>query len=184
MLQATTTAAILLVLVLQVAWLKVDGATCDSLEVTDPTSLRDSANSTGWVSQDVGAGELRQGHVSAGIFAWDQEYIVVYGGTDTRTDDVNDVLAGGSRVWLLDTSTMLSWESLEMVGEIFVSCLRACLLLLDLLHGIHLVHYSTAAAVNNSTNILLETDSKFEMKAVVRPSWLQQQGTFPVRVLM
>ena len=129
MLQATTTAVILLALVLQAAWLKVDGATCDSLEVTEPTSLY---NSTGWVSQDVGAGELRQGHVSAEIFAWDQEYIVGYGGTDTRTDDVNDVLAGGSRVSILDTSTMLSWESLEMVGEL-VCCLRAFLLP----HGTH-----------------------------------------------
>lgn len=109
--------AIALVLLFQAtAWLpSVDGATCDDLDVTDPTSLR---NSTGWESQDVGAGELRQGHVSAEITAWGQEYIVVYGGTHVRTDDVNDVLAGRSRVSLLDTSTWASWESLEMVGEL------------------------------------------------------------------
>ena len=171
MLPATTTAAILLALVLQAAWLKVDGATCDSLEVTDPTSLSDSANSTGWVSQAVGAGELRQGHVSADIFAWDQEYIVVYGGTDTRTDDVNDVLAGGSRVWLLDTSTQLSWESLEMVGEFFVSWLRACLLYTapTCHHGIYPTHYCCTTVL-----LQLEMDIMFEVKAVVRRSWLQQ----------
>lgn len=135
----TTTVAILLVLVLQAAcWFKVDGATCDSLEVTDPTSLRDS---TGWDSQDVGAGELRQGHVSVEISAWEQEYIVVYGGTDTRTDDVNDVLAGGSRVSLLDTSSMLTWESLEMVGEL-ECCLRPERRLVCYSYSYHRVAYT------------------------------------------
>lgn len=109
----TTTAALLLVLVSQ-ASRRAYAATCDSLEVTDPVSLRDS---TGWVSQAAGAGRRRQGHVSAEVVAWGQEYTVVYGGTSVRNDDVNDVGALGSDVSILDASSPQNWTGLEMVGE-------------------------------------------------------------------
>lgn len=110
---AVITATLLLVLVSQASQ-RVHGATCDSLEVTDPTSLRDS---TGWVSQAAGAGQRRQGHVSAEVEAWEQEHIVVYGGTSVRNDDVNDVVARGSGISILNTSNPQNWTGLEMVGE-------------------------------------------------------------------
>lgn len=97
----------------------VEAALCDSTTVTEPVSLRDS---TGWDKQDViGAGERKQGHVSAEILAWGQEHIVIYGGTSVRTDDVNDVTAGGTDLYILDISNpTTNWTDLEMVGESFV----------------------------------------------------------------
>lgn len=113
MLQVITVAT-LLVIVSQPTRLVVNGATCDSIDVTDPTPLRDS---TGWVSQVAGAGDRRQGHISAEVVAWDQEHIVVYGGTNVRNDDVNDVVARGSEVSILNTSNPQNWTDLEMVGK-------------------------------------------------------------------
>ncbi len=93
----------------------VDGATCDGVTVTAPVSLRDP---TGWDSQDIGAGQRRQGHVSAEIIAWGQEHIVVYGGTSLRNDDVNDVLGEETSVSILDMSNpQKNWTELEMAGE-------------------------------------------------------------------
>lgn len=112
-----TTVATLWLLVLLVSRVVVDAAnlTCGLVDVTNPESLRDS---TGWDSQDpVGAGERRQGHISAEVVAWGQEHIVVYGGTSVRTDDVNDVAGRGSRVSILDISNQQYWTELEMVGE-------------------------------------------------------------------
>lgn len=94
--------------------LVVNGATCNSVEVTDPTSLRESI---GWVNKDAGAGELIQGHVSAEVEAWGKGYLVAYGGTSVRTDDVNDVIADGSEVSIVDTTSPDVWMDLEMVGE-------------------------------------------------------------------
>lgn len=89
------------------------GATCDSQDVTDPTSRGDS---TGWISEDLGAGERRQGHVSGGIVAWDKDVLVAYGGTDVRNDDVNDVLGRTGNLSVL-TNTSGSWTQLEMIRE-------------------------------------------------------------------
>lgn len=112
-------AAILWQSVLLVSRAVVEADTCDLESVTAPVSLRDS---TGWDSQDpIGAGERRQGHISAEVEAWGQEHIVVYGGTSTRTDDVNDVTGRGSEVSILDISSQGSWMELEMVGESEVS---------------------------------------------------------------
>lgn len=112
----TIAAATLLVLIALRDGIDADGATCNSLDVTDPTSLR---NVTGWDSQDPGAGARRQGQVSAEIVAWGEEQLVVYGGTSVRNDDTNDVFATESRVMIFDTS-LQEWVRLEMVGEILV----------------------------------------------------------------
>lgn len=101
-------------LVVLVSHVVVDAAICDNINVTDPVSLRDS---TGWDSQDLGAGERRQGHVSAEVTAWGQEHVVVFGGTNLRTDDVNDIFAQESSVSILDISNPQTWTELEMVGE-------------------------------------------------------------------
>lgn len=96
------------------------GATCDSQDVTDPTSRRDS---TGWVSEDLGAGERRQGHISGRVVAWDMDVLVVYGGTGLRNDDVNDVLATSSNLSVFTNADEISqsWtQQLEMISE----CLR------------------------------------------------------------
>lgn len=87
--------------------------TCDGVSVTEPVSIRDS---TGWDSQDLGAGKRRQGHVSAEVTAWGQEHVVVFGGTSLRSDDVNDVFAQGNSVEILDISNPQNWTELEMVG--------------------------------------------------------------------
>lgn len=106
--------AILWQTVLPVSRVVVDADTCDLVDVTAPVSLRDS---TGWDRDPAGAGERRQGHISAEIQAWGQDHIVVYGGTSVRTDGVNDVTGGGSRVSILDISSQQNWTELEMVGE-------------------------------------------------------------------
>lgn len=90
-------------------------ATCDSHVVTDPTSRRISA---GWISEDLGAYEERQGHVSGGVVAWDSDVLVVYGGTHIRTDDVTDVLGRTGNVSvLMDDGGTDSWTDLEMIGR-------------------------------------------------------------------
>lgn len=89
-------------------------AICDSISVTDPVSLRDS---TGWDSQDFGAGQRRQGHVSAEVTVWGQKHIVVFGGTNLRTDGVNNVYAQESSVSIMDITNPQNWTELEMVGE-------------------------------------------------------------------
>lgn len=91
-------------------------AVCDGETVTDPVSLRDS---TGWDSQDSigGAGQRRQGHVSAEVTAWDQKHIVVFGGTSVRTDDVNDVVGREAGVFVMDITNPANWTELEMVGK-------------------------------------------------------------------
>lgn len=113
MLHVYAVASLCLVVVL-LSQVVVDAATCDGIDVTDPVSLRDS---TGWDSQDIGAGKRRQGHVSAEIVAWGQEHIVVYGGTSQRNDDVNDVSGEETSVSILDISNPQNWTELEMAGE-------------------------------------------------------------------
>lgn len=100
--------------VLLVSRVVVDADTCGLVNVTAPVSLR---GSTGWDQDPVGAGERRQGHISADIEAWGQDHIVVYGGTSVRTDGVNDVTGRGSHVSILDISSQQNWTELEMVGE-------------------------------------------------------------------
>lgn len=93
----------------------VEGATCNSVDVTDPMSSTDS--SMGWVSEAVGAGERRQGHITAEVEAWDQAYLVIYGGTSVRNDDVNGISARGSSLWILDNENPRNWTELEMIGK-------------------------------------------------------------------
>ncbi|CAM9268923.1 unnamed protein product, partial [Sphacelaria rigidula] len=91
-----------------------EAATCDSRDVTDPTSRRDSA---GWIRENLGANEMRQGHVSAGVVAWDKDILLAYGGTHIRTDDVTDVLGRTSNVSvLMDDGGTDSWTELEMIA--------------------------------------------------------------------
>lgn len=93
---------------------QTEAATCDSRDVTDPTSRRDSA---GWIRENLGANEMRQGHVSAGVVAWDKDILLAYGGTHIRTDDVTDVLGRTSNVSvLMDDGGTDSWTELEMIG--------------------------------------------------------------------
>lgn len=93
----------------------VEGATCNSVDVTDPVSSTDS--SMGWVSEAMGAGERRQGHITAEVEAWDHAYLVIYGGTNVRNDDVNGISARGSSVWILDNENPRNWIELEMIGK-------------------------------------------------------------------
>lgn len=115
-------AAIALALAIQFSRVPVEGATCGSVnDVSDPISLHDS---TGWIRQDMGAGGMLQGHISTEMLAWNEKYIVVYGGTTVRTDDVNDVFAVGSNVSILDISSSQNWTLLEMVGEALSNKIR------------------------------------------------------------
>lgn len=93
----------------------VEGATCNSLDITDPVSSTDS--SMGWVSEAMGAGDRRQGHITTEVEAWDHTYLVIYGGTNVRNDDVNGVSARGSSLWILDNENPRNWTELEMIGK-------------------------------------------------------------------
>ncbi|CAM9750475.1 unnamed protein product, partial [Ectocarpus sp. 4 AP-2014] len=107
--------ATLWVLALLEPQVRIDAAVCGGETVTDPVSLRDPA---GWDSQDSigGAGQRRQGHVSAEVTAWDQKHVVVFGGTSVRTDDVNDVLGREAGVFVVDITNPANWTELEMVA--------------------------------------------------------------------
>lgn len=93
-------------------------ATCDSQTVTDPKSKRDSS---GWVKQGDGAGERRQGHVTGAIVGSSgEDILVVYGGTDIRNDDVNDVVARTGNVSVLnlgEPAASQNWTELTMIGK-------------------------------------------------------------------
>ena len=112
-LPAILSTALLVAIVSQTVPQLVEGSTCDSMNVTDPVSSRDG---TGWIGQNAGAGKRRQGHVTAEVEAWGDTYLVAYGGTSVRNDDVNDVMAKGSGVSILDSANPWNWTELEMIG--------------------------------------------------------------------
>lgn len=93
----------------------VSSASCNSQVVTDPIARGES---TGWVSQDLGAGKRRQGHVSGEVEVGDEEVLVVYGGTSIRNDDVNHVTAKTTNISLLSKNTGSDqiWTQLETIG--------------------------------------------------------------------
>lgn len=69
------------------------------------------------MSDDVGSEGRRQGHVTGVIHSSNRDFLVTWGGTDIRNDDVNNVLGTEANVSLLDISTPgKHWTTLTMIG--------------------------------------------------------------------